>query len=146
MDDAKVNLTQAKLRGSQRLLQSFPQECLDNSAVGQIACLECSNQRLYGEVIQLIPQRKLCWFRPIYLLTEAANLIDLRSSSDLLWPAALFRPALDTEVIEYYASLGDFEPTIEEKSLNHQYLHQFLRQVWRSHQEQFSSKPIVAEE
>lgn len=39
--------------------------------VSQIVCLEHQNSKLYGEVIQLIPHRKLCWFRPLCLLISA---------------------------------------------------------------------------
>lgn len=36
--------------------------------VNQIACLEHDNANLYGEVIQLVPLRQLCWFRPMCLV------------------------------------------------------------------------------
>ena len=173
MDDVVVNETQTVLKAN------------------QIACLECNQERLYGEVIQFIPQRQLCWFRPMYLLVslttesnsaqvtetvipspssahsatdspkyssaittkdltpdsfatsnDEKQLIDLRSGSDLLWPAILFRPALDTEVIDFLTQLREINPRAAEKSLNHKYLHTFLRQVWRSHQEKFSSRQI----
>jgi hypothetical protein len=34
----------------------------------QIVCLEHQNSTLYGEVIQLIPHRQRCWFRPLCLV------------------------------------------------------------------------------
>jgi hypothetical protein len=34
----------------------------------QIVCLEYQNSNLYGEVIQLIPRRQRCWFRPLCLV------------------------------------------------------------------------------
>lgn len=140
-------------------------------SANQIACLEYNQERLYGEVIQLIPQRQLCWFRPMYLTVlpaiksnapqvaeivvpshpadcsptgfasdEAKQLIDLRSGSDLLWPAILFRPAFDTEVLDFWTQLREINAESTDKAANHKYLHAFLRQVWRSHQEKFSSK------
>jgi hypothetical protein len=39
--------------------------------VSQIVCLEHQSSHLYGEVIQLIPQRQLCWFRPFCLVISA---------------------------------------------------------------------------
>ncbi|MEN9566364.1 MAG: hypothetical protein RLZZ69_1560, partial [Cyanobacteriota bacterium] len=39
--------------------------------VSQIVCLEHQNINLYGEVIQLIPHRHLCWFRPLCLVISA---------------------------------------------------------------------------
>jgi len=98
--------------------------------VNQIACLEHDNANLYGEVIQLVPLRQLCWFRPMCLVISdlsdisgrislsslkdssaphfslpEARLINLQSASDLLWATILFRPALDTEVISFLAQL-----------------------------------------
>ena len=83
----------------------------------QIICLEHEATCLYGEVIQLIPARGMCWFRPICMTVsnikgdgvcdERYDLIRLRSSSDLLWPTTLFRSALDTEVISLLVDSDD---------------------------------------
>lgn len=151
----------------------------------QIACLEYQQDRLYGEVIQLIPDRQLCWFRPIYLIgscltpphlsnlpemvaesypqndgvlqtkkyspktsttrltpdltswDEAKQMIDLRAGADLLWPAILFRPALDIEVIDFFTKLNEMNPASTERLSNQKYLNSFLHQVWQSHQDKF---------
>jgi len=77
----------------------------------QIVCLEHNSVRLYAEVVQMAEGRQVCWVRPLALIdsngdwtedslqVNPSRIHDLRQSSDLLLPAALFRNALDTEVI-----------------------------------------------
>ncbi len=164
--------------------------------VNQIACLEYGNNNLYGEVIQLVPLRQLCWFRPIclvlsssmssngsnlwkslsessvvppiqeesqplsvqettkyspktisssspqdlsdpYSLAQEARLINLQSSSDLLWPAILFRPALDTEAIWFIAQLNEVHHPAIDRTFNQQYFNTFIHQVWQANQDKF---------
>ena len=113
----------------------------------QIVCLEHQNKSLYGEAIDLIAQRGLCWFRPMCLVIRAeenhqlepAQFIDLQSSSDLLWPAILFRPALDFEIIDYLPHLKDLDGDASDKSSNRQYFNQFVRQVWQTNRDKFPS-------
>ena len=145
--------------------------------VNQIVCLEHQSNKLYGEVIQLIPNRRLCWFRPKWLVVSAefdvtqqnncsyrqrtqtlvnsspvdleqqdfyhssnlnqTQLIDLQSTSDLLWPVILFRPALDTEIVYLLAQLKDINHSSIDKTLNRQHLNQFVQQVWEANQDKF---------
>lgn len=112
----------------------------------QIVCLEHQDANLYGEVIQLIPHRGLCWFRPICLIvaeldyslkSEQTRAIDLQAGvSDLLWPTALFRPALDTEVIAHLARLKDPNQNLMDKKPN-RHLNRFVQQVWQANQDKF---------
>jgi hypothetical protein len=114
----------------------------------QIVCLEHQNICLYGEVIQVIHKRKLCWVRPLILAIAEPNtnflsqfpdweeFIDVRDTSDLLWPIDLFRTALDTEVIPF---LGNLESEIldsdsDDRRKNSHKLHWFIKEVWQSHQ------------
>ncbi len=79
-----------------------------NFQAGQIVFLEYGDSRLYAEVIQVVVERNLCWVRPLLLViqeSEARQVSDLRSTSDLLWAINLFQPALDTEVIELYTQI-----------------------------------------
>lgn len=119
---------------------------VDFFKVNQIICLEHQNTYLYGEIIQLIPHRKLCWFRPICLsklnfennsTLESTQLIDLQSGSDLLWPITLFRPALDTEVIYLMAELNNSGESLTYKKENRQDLNRFVQQVWQANQDKF---------
>lgn len=112
----------------------------------QIICLEYQHNCLYGEVIQLIPDRKLCWFRPMCLVQlsceysqarDVNQIIDLQSGSDLLWPMNLFRPALDTEVISLLSRLKDLDETLMPKASSRQYLNKFVRQVWQANKDKF---------
>ncbi|MGB5637179.1 MAG: hypothetical protein WBM44_02820 [Waterburya sp.] len=164
--------------------------------VHQIACLEHDNNNLYGEVIQLVPHRQLCWFRPMclvisssrsssgsnlsesfsepwgvkrlqecgqdifpqqttkhspkaifsgnpkdlsapYFLPQEAQLINLQSGSDLLWPTILFRAALDSEVICFLAQLHDIKQLSIDVSLNQKYFNRFIHQVWQANQDKF---------
>jgi hypothetical protein len=79
---------------------------------GQILCLEIPQTHLYSETIQTIPDRQLCWARPLALVTDQGGgfeqtltCTDLRECSDLLLPIAWFRVALDTEVIPVLMAL-----------------------------------------
>ena len=44
--------------------------------VNQIVCIEHQGNSLYGEVIQLITDRQLCWFRPLCMIVSANSAID----------------------------------------------------------------------
>lgn len=118
--------------------------------VNQIICLEHQHTFLYGEVIQLLPQRELCWFRPLCMTREdfrsnlnaissdSSDLINLTFCSDLLWPIILFRPALDTEVISFLHLLSsDSAESSVSKKFSRQYLNQFIQQVWQANKDKF---------
>jgi hypothetical protein len=121
---------------------------IDRFKPQQIVCLEHENTRLYGEVIQVISKRKLCWVRPLMLAIALPNVdrfsnclnaeqsFNLAESSDLLWPISLFRPALDTEVIPLLIKLNSFECSINKDNSQHirQKLNFFVKQVWQTHQ------------
>ncbi len=102
----------------------------------QIVCWDVGDRRLYAEVIQIIPERATCWVRPLALaesahLRTAADCCDLRAAPDLVWSAAAFRPALDSEAIPVLAAIaGDAEPGSE--PIARQQLNQFLRQAWQA--------------
>ena len=114
----------------------------------QILYLEHDRDRVYVELIQQVVSRQMYWSRPLALVTgvasdpaagyyqpveEAASAIyDLRQAPDLLWPALLFQPALDTEVIHLlstlYASEAEAHP--ETAQIAHQQLKHFMHQIW----------------
>jgi hypothetical protein len=110
---------------------------LDFLQPGQIVSLEHSNKNLYAEVIQFVVSRHLCWVRPLLIVTliqESPLITDLRDASDLLWPANLFRPALDTEVITFLSQVLAKEPKTEPDSAAKQQLNQFIYQLWQAYQ------------
>ena len=61
------------------------------------------------------------------------NLLDVRETADLLWPAHVFQPALDTEVISLLTQLP-LQPTTD-KAFAHQQLRQFMNQVWQKNEQ-----------
>jgi len=121
----------------------------------QIVYLQAERGRLFAEIIQVIPDRQVLWLRPLALeqphpecvpatvetergvdVQEAAHgeahgkIYDLRQGSDLLWPMARVRPALDLDVMPVLAKLGPESPKLE--PLNpaaHQHLCHFIQQL-----------------
>ncbi|HIK21111.1 MAG TPA: hypothetical protein IGR15_08655 [Synechococcus sp. M44_DOE_062] len=69
----------------------------------------------------------LLWVRPL-LLRQGSQVLNLRATSDLLWPAAGFVPAYAEEVLPLLEQARD--PAPHELSARQQ-LQAFLRQVWR---------------
>lgn len=120
--------------------------------IDQIVCLEHGPSRLYAEVVQFIETRQRYWVRLIALavtadpdsrpayntglpLADPFILYDLRQSSDLLWPACLFRPAIDTEVVALLPTLygGENCKDTNTNQAARQQLNQFIQQVWQAH-------------
>jgi hypothetical protein len=111
----------------------------------QIVYLEHQCSRVYAEVIQVVPQRSLCWARPLALLTQSegqrwsdgeGTLYDLREGSDLLYPASLFQVALDVEVIPLMVRLQGMQLTSESRRK----LHGFIQQLCQANPQAFSKK------
>ena len=115
---------------------------------GQIVCLESNQGFLYGEVIQNIAQRQICWVRPLIVtvteeqdsfVTEAnQKIIDLRSASDLLLPLSLFRVSYDTEVVDLLMELATRKQSEDSLQIS-SYLNQFIKQVWIDNQNIFQA-------
>ena len=108
----------------------------------QIVYLEHGDTRLYAEVIQFVAVRQRYWVRPLLLVVVSADthcfaepltIITLHTSADLLWPATLFRPALDTEVIAFLPMLT-LEPKVDRDPTAQQQLRQFIHQVWQAYE------------
>lgn len=112
----------------------------------QILCLDHKNTSLYGELIQIIHERNLYWLRPLALLqrsdqdpTIIENLYDLRQGADLLYPAFLFRAALDTELLPLLTQLENLKTdhpgglSTHTGQIAHQQLQSFVREVWQVH-------------
>jgi hypothetical protein len=120
---------------------------------------------VYGEVVQYVPDRHLCWVRPLAMAQidpEAGDGLDwadlnwqdiggpgwifddLREGSDLLLPAAFFEEALDTEVLPLMARLYQAEEKAppaevlqEALQVARQRLNQFVRQICQAYPELF---------
>ena len=124
----------------------------------QIVCLEHEAVRLYAEVIQIVKERQVCWVRPLAMTVLSASaaelsqtsqsladenpvLYDLRQGSDLLWPASLFRPALDMEVMPVLMQLYTSEVQAKPRFTARQRLNYFVREVWQANTTAFQAYP-----
>ena len=116
----------------------------------QMVCLEHGSSYLYAEVVQMAAGKQVCWARPVVLIEGAlewthdptlihpSNLHDLRQSSDLLLPSALFRSALDTEVIPLLAYLPEvIDSAINQTELPQVQLNQLVKKICLAHPELF---------
>ncbi len=119
----------------------------------QIICIESGELRLFAEVIQMIPERDLTddytkdnytkaerlWARPLALAKQETYdlrlLHDLREASQLILPAALFREALDTEVMPLMTELFQLEVLAKPESttelMGRRALHDFVGALFR---------------
>lgn len=128
----------------------------------QIVYLEHGEERLYAEVIQVISQRSTCWARPLAIVVasqfvplandsldkatiSSPKLHNLRYASDLLLPIALFRPALDVDILPWLGQIYEdsYQPLGKEDSTaktTAQYrLNQFIHAIWQAYPEQFQA-------
>ncbi|HAC64819.1 MAG TPA: hypothetical protein DCF68_15125 [Cyanothece sp. UBA12306] len=118
---------------------------------GQIVSLDHNNSHLYGEIVQVVEERNLCWVRPLFLeiledniseisdLSASKFLVDVRLTSDLLYPIKMFRPALDTEIIPWLNRLETQDYSTENIQQARQQLHQFIFEVWQTYSQQSSN-------
>jgi hypothetical protein len=124
---------------------------------GQILCLEHENACLYAELIQIVHKNKSIrgWVRPLFLKvshprdsiavsigsvgdpisSDQPKLYDLRQGADLLCPIALFRAALDTEVVPLLTHLADSRTHSKGDRLAHKQLQRFICDVCQIHSE-----------
>lgn len=109
----------------------------------QIVCLEHLATCLYAEVIQVVASRQVGWVRPLLLVEFPIDnqpfgeplIYDLRSGADLLWSLAVFRPALDTEVMPLLLQLlGEEPPQENPEAAALTRLNQFIHQAWQAQQ------------
>ena len=109
----------------------------------QIVGLEHKGTCLYAEIIEFVELRQVCWVRPLMLAVlevdsfDLLTLYDLRLGADLLWPASLFRPALDTEVIPLLVQLNNPNSEAVSCSNAHQKMSYFVREVWQAYKSAF---------
>ena len=112
-------------------------ESLVQFSPNQVVCLEQGDLRLFGEVVQMVPERLRCWVRPLamaHVMPESLRLsllYDLRESSHLVLPAQVFREALDMEVIPIMGALfhPEKEVIIDNSDEARISLHQLIRMV-----------------
>ncbi|ACK65718.1 conserved hypothetical protein [Rippkaea orientalis PCC 8801] len=123
----------------------------------QIVSLDHHYSRLYGEIIQVIESRDLCWVRPLFLVILDDNLgsindlfspkvlVDVRLTSDLLYPTKLFRPALDTEIIPWLNQLESQDYSTEGIQKARQQLHQFIFELWQTYRQEVTNNETASQ-
>ncbi|NJN71421.1 MAG: hypothetical protein HC799_00655 [Limnothrix sp. RL_2_0] len=108
------------------------QSLTNNFSSQQIVCIDASQQRLYGSVIQYIETQCNYWIRPLCLVENVADnpsIISLHRTSDLIIARDKLREALDTEVLEFWTTLYDESGAYEDNVEGRAKLHRFLRQM-----------------
>ncbi|MGI0482847.1 hypothetical protein ACN4EE_18935 [Geminocystis sp. CENA526] len=105
----------------------------------QIVCLDCHNKSLYCEVIETTKDGFNSWVRPVILVDlqnkdnnyypPKSDVYDLRFTSDLLWKTEDFRVVLDTEYIEFFVNLQEFEFDEDKLIIGKQQLRIFIQEM-----------------
>ncbi|MEM9808505.1 MAG: hypothetical protein AAF959_24865 [Cyanobacteria bacterium P01_D01_bin.56] len=117
---------------------------------GQIVYLECLDQRLYAEAIQVAGSIRL-WCRPLMLVsnlpyesqlqqqviadaaidpeTSSLELYDLKTAPDLVWPIDRFHMAFDTDFFALLFHLRLTDDISGEDRAKQQFQH-FLHNCW----------------
>jgi hypothetical protein len=120
--------------------QSVDMHKSQNFQLGQILFLENGDTRLYGELIQIIPDRGLYWVRPLFLVDSETEIVsNLHNVSDLLWRSDLFEAALDTEVIQFFTQGSTNQSKLELDTTKRKSFEQFIQSFWQSSQEQIDN-------
>lgn len=121
---------------------------------GQIVYLECLDQRLYAEAIQIAGSVRL-WCRPLMLVgqlpygsrqqqrmiaaaatnpeTCSLDLYDLKTAPDLLWPLKSFKMAFDTDFFALLFHLRISDENSGPEDLAKQRFQHFLHTCWSHH-------------
>jgi hypothetical protein len=120
--------------------QSVDMHKSQNFQLGQILFLENGDTRLYGELIQIIPDRGLYWVRPLFLVDSETEIVsNLHNVSDLLWRSDLFEAALDTEVIQFFTQGSTNQSKLELDTTKRKSFEKFIQSFWQSSQGQIDN-------
>lgn len=107
----------------------------------QIVRLVHNQTCLYGEVIDEIPARSMCWVRPLILAVfpeeGKEEVYDLRQAADLILPSVLFEAALDTEVMPLLMQLEADQAKLKSARSQQPSLRAFVDSIWQAHRSVF---------
>jgi hypothetical protein len=97
----------------------------------QIVSASTPNYQFFGEVIDVVTDRGVCWVRPLLLVKkgEEDTKIDVRQGSDLVFPLFYFEPALDGDILPFLNDLVKDDDEGASFVSNHPQLTQFLREL-----------------
>ncbi|MEM6520677.1 MAG: hypothetical protein AAF892_01825 [Cyanobacteria bacterium P01_D01_bin.71] len=105
-------------------------------AVYQIIYLECKEARLYGELVQRVEDRHICWVRPISLqfaldTTNSVKFLDVRNGPDIICADCAIHPMLDTDWLAVLATMSTDKVECDYPKAN-QHLQEFLKRLLTS--------------
>ncbi|MGK7933380.1 MAG: hypothetical protein AB4041_18375 [Microcystaceae cyanobacterium] len=97
----------------------------------QIVCANTPNYQFFGEVIDVVTEREVCWVRPLLLVKKGEEdiKIDVRQGSDIVFPLSCFEPALDGDILPFLNDLVKDDYDGSSFIPNHPQLTQFLREL-----------------
>lgn len=86
---------------------------------------------LYGELVQTVESRNLCWLRPLLLHasdgdSEASSVVNLRNGPDVICSNQIIQPVLDTDWLDLSSKLCEGDEACSFSQAN-QHLRQFLQ-------------------
>lgn len=102
-------------------------------SIYQIVRIELNTACLYGELVQVIEDRRTCWVRPLALQlystsSQDSASIDLRNGPDIICSATVIKPALDTDWIHLATGLHTLAKVCSFAEA-HQHLQNFLKKL-----------------
>ncbi|MEM6835759.1 MAG: hypothetical protein AAF609_02805 [Cyanobacteria bacterium P01_C01_bin.120] len=105
-------------------------------AVYQVVYLESEDARLYGELVQHVEERHICWVRPIslQLATSTAvpvEFLDVRNGPDVICADHVIQPVLDTDWLAILATMSTNKTECDYPKAN-QHLREFLAHLLTS--------------
>jgi hypothetical protein len=106
--------------------------------IDRIVCLDREHLCLFAEVIETIEMTSRYWVRPLAIAAANADLLeleirhDLREAAQLILPIALFRDALDTEVLPLIGQLWQLPTDATSIQSARQALHDFIAAIYAS--------------
>lgn len=103
----------------------------------QIVRASTLNYQFFGEVIDVVTEREVCWIRPLLLVQkgEKETKIDVRQGSDIVFPLSCFEPALDGDLLPFLNDLVKDDYYGSTFVSNHPQLTQFLRELLKQNKD-----------
>lgn len=83
-----------------------------STAAYQIVCITSHDARLYGELVQRVADRQICWIRPLVLQprlksSDGSTLLDVHNGPDIICADHLPTPVIDTDWIQLLAVMAE---------------------------------------
>ncbi|MEO1299497.1 MAG: hypothetical protein AAFW75_27720 [Cyanobacteria bacterium J06636_16] len=100
----------------------------------QIVFIRHQNRSLYGELIQVMTDRRTVWLRPLALCIETLDpenctVFDVRNGPDIICPEHLHQPAVDADWLKLLEKMSSHKETCDFTQAN-QHLRLFLKALF----------------